>query len=149
MDEEYCIALRAPDGRLGDHDAGRVDAEVVAAVNQARHAVHQEMVALRGCDVEDNVPTLAGLVTSPVIVADHHFAVLGVTAGGHEGAAMVGRDRSLGQVVEFGIPFIEVRHFQPGVERHHIPHVQLYTARGRAIGDALQLRAVFGFHVGP
>ena len=35
-------AVEVADGGFGDHDAGGVDAEIVAAVDQAGHAVHDE-----------------------------------------------------------------------------------------------------------
>src|ERR1017187_4374268 len=124
MDAEYCMALgarelrdaagietvEAADSGLRDHDAGGIDAEIVAAVDQSGHAVHQDMVALRGHDIEDDVPALAGLIAGPVVVPDNHAAVLGVAAGGHEGAAMLGRGRGRGKVVLLGVPFIEIRH---------------------------------------
>ena len=84
-------ALEAGDRRLGDREPGRVDAEVVAAVDEAGHAVHQDAVAGGGPDVEDDVPARAVEVAGPVVVGDHRPAVARVAAGGDEGAALVGR----------------------------------------------------------
>ncbi len=70
-----------------------VHAEIVAAVDQAGHPVHDDPVARRRRDIEDDVPALARRIAGPVVVADHDAAVLGVAAGGDERAAMVGHAR--------------------------------------------------------
>ena len=54
-----------------------------------------------------------------------------------------------GKVVLPGVPLVEIRHLQPGVERHHVPYVQLHAVGYCAVGDALQFGAVFGLHVRP
>ena len=73
---------------------GRIDAEIVAGVDQAGHAVHDDAVALGRRDIEDDVPAFARRVAGPVVVRDHHAPVFGITAGGDEGAAMVARTRA-------------------------------------------------------
>src|ERR1019366_10793928 len=84
-------SLEPGDGGFGDDDPGRVQAEIVAAMDQTRHTVHQDAAAPLRHDIEDDVPTLARGVAGPIIVADHDAPVPGVTAGGHESAAMLGR----------------------------------------------------------
>src|SRR5262249_57817269 len=56
------------DGRLGDHYARGVDPEIVARMNQAGHAIHDDAISLGGHDLEDDVPTLAGRIARPVVV---------------------------------------------------------------------------------
>ena len=101
----YCMALRArsnsgiplrietremADGGLGDRQAGAVDAKVVAAVNQPGHAVHQDAIAFRRRDVEDDVPARAFFIFGPVVVRDHDFAIARIAADGDESAAVLG-----------------------------------------------------------
>ena len=70
------------------------------------------------------------VIAGPVVVRDHDPAVLGVAAGGDEGAAMVGRSRASTAVpVLLVVPLVVVRQLQPGVQGHDVPHVQLHAVR--------------------
>ena len=138
-------ALEAGDRRLRDHDAGGVDPEVVAAVDEAGHAVHEDTVPGRGPDVEDDVPARALEVARPVVVGDDRPAVAGVAAGGHERAALVGR-AGAAVLVEGGRVVAEL---EARVQGDDVPQVHLRPGRGRALGDPLQLLAVLGVHPRP
>src|SRR5271156_5851676 len=85
-------ALEHGEGGFGDHDAGGVDAEVVAAVDEAGATVHEDAIAFGGDDVEDGGPAFAFGVGGPVAVGDDDLAVFGGGAGGGESAASAGRD---------------------------------------------------------
>ena len=82
------------DGGFGDHQAGRIHAEIVVAGDDAGIAVHEDAIALRGNDVEDDAPARAGKVAGPVVVGDDDPAIPGVAAGGDEGAAIAGADEA-------------------------------------------------------
>ena len=138
-------ALEAGDRRLGDHEAGGVDPEVVAAVDEAGHAVHEDAVPGGRADVEDDVPAGAFEVPGPVVVRDDRPAVPGVAAGGHEGAALVGGAGAAVRVQLGGV----VAELDAGVQGDHVPEVDTSSRRRGAVGDPLQLLAVLGVHAGP
>ena len=47
------------------------------------------------------------------------------------------------------VPLVVVGQFQPGVERHHVPDVQLHAARLQPFDDAVQFVAVLLLHARP
>ena len=127
------VAVEMADGGFGDHDAGGVHDEIVAAVDEAGQAVHHHAMALGGSDVEDDRPALAIQVARPVIVRDDDFAILGIAAGGHEGAAMLGRDQRGGVLrgVLFVVLLDVVLPLHRGIQRNHVPDIELHALRVR------------------
>ncbi len=85
------VAGKSGDGRFRDDDAGRIYGEVVAAVDETGKRIHDEAVALRGNNVENNCPARAVEITGPIVVRDDNFSILGVAASSNERAAMVRR----------------------------------------------------------
>src|ERR1700676_247157 len=81
--------VKTSDGGFGNDDAGGIDAEVVSAVDEARQAIHNEVKAARGGNVEGHGPARAIKVTAPIIVGDHRAAILCVAANSHKRAAVV------------------------------------------------------------
>src|SRR5262249_11681970 len=145
------VAGESGDGRFGDDQAGRVDPEVVAAVDQAGQAVHHEAVARGGLDVEHHGPPRSVEVAGPVVVRDDDLAVPGVAAGGHEGAEVVGRGHGRGgsDLVVLVVLSDVVAPLLGRVHAHDVPHVELLPAGTRPFGDALHLLAVFRLDVRP
>jgi hypothetical protein len=70
-------AVETADRSFGDHDAGAVDPEVVAAMDHARQPVHDEAVPARGPNVEDDIPAGANRVVGPAVVREHGTPVFG------------------------------------------------------------------------
>ena len=111
-------AKEVADGGLRDHHSGIVLTEVVAAVDDSGHAVHENAMPGGGRDVEDNVPARARRIIRPVVVRDHGPAVARVAPGGDERAAMFG-DRARCDAEQrflFVVPVGVIRRqFRPGV----------------------------------
>ena len=146
--------MKIGDRRFGDHQPVGIDAEIVVAGDDAGKAVHDDPVAVLGRDVEHDPPPLAFDVTGPVVVGDHDVVVLGVTAGGHEGAAMIETVRSgsrlLFLVVRVVPGHVVPGQFHEGVQRHHVVQVDRhYPVRPQALDDSLQLGLVFGVDFRP
>ncbi len=140
-------AVELCDGGLGDHQAGGVHAEVVAAVDEARVAVHQDAMATRGNYVENDVPEAAIEVTAPVVVGDYGTPIRGVGAGCDKSAAAVGRRAAPRWPIE--PRKIIARYLHHGVHGDDVPQIQIHPARLEAVRDALHLFTVFLFDARP
>lgn len=151
-DAGFVETLEGGDSGFGDEDAGRIDAEVVAGVDQTRIAVHDHALAAGGANVEDDVPALADGEVDPGVVGGDDLAVLGEAAGGEEGAAVFGRgDGGRGG---YAVPLVVDGNvvpgeFHPAVESNDVPEVELRAFILEALGEAFELGAVFGFDAGP
>src|SRR5271170_231882 len=144
-------ALEHGQGGFGDHDAGGVDAEVVAAVDEPRAAVHEDAIAFGGDNVEDGGPAFAFGVGGPVAVGDDDLAVFGGAAGGDEGAASAGCDESgwAGFALLLQEPGdVVVGDLEVGVEGDDVEDVYVLACGLDAISDALEFGAVLGLDVG-
>src|ERR1039458_5815442 len=136
-------AAEAADGGFGNHHARRIDAEIVSRMDQPGHAVHDHPAARRWLNIEDDVPAFAGRIAGPVVVRHHHAMIFGVAPRRHERAAMVARAGPGARLAQtLVVPLVVVGQFQPGVERHHIPNVQLHALRLETFDDAVQFLAV-------
>jgi hypothetical protein len=144
-------ALEHGQGGFGDHDAGGVDAEVVAAVDEAGAAVHEDAVAFGGDDVEDGGPAFAFHVGGPVAVGDDDLAVFGGGAGRDEGAASAGGNESCG--AGFALLLQEPRDvvvgdLEMGVEGDDVEDINILASGLNAVGDALEFGTVLGVDTG-
>ena len=83
-------AFKLGDGGFGNEDAGSGDDEIVAAMDESRHAIHNKAVAGLRNDVGDDVPPLTTHVVRPVIMPDRDLAVGGIAARSDETAAIAG-----------------------------------------------------------
>ncbi len=139
------------EGGFGDHDAGGVDAEVVAAVDEAGAAVHENAIAFGGDDVEDDGPALAFHVGGPVAVGDDDLAILGGGAGGDEGAAAARgyQSRGAGFALLLQEPGdVVVGDLEVGVEGDDVEDVDVLACGLHAVGYALEFGAILGFDAG-
>jgi len=144
-------ALEHGEGGFGDHDAGGVDAEVVAAVDEAGAAVHEDAIAFGGDDVEDGGPALAFHVGGPVAVSDDDLAVFGGGTRGDECAAAARSDEGSG--AGFALLLQEpwdvvVGDLEVCVEGDDVEDVDVLASRLDAVGNALELGHVLGVDVG-
>ena len=166
MEELYCNAFpgaykfRMPVGSnplvrnrgFRDHDALRIHAEIVVADDNAGKAVHQDSIAVSGNEVKNNAPTLALPIIRPIIVRDYDSAVLGVAAGGNEGAAVAGagklrRAQPVLLLIKPGN--VIAGYFQRGVQRDDVVEISFHALGVHAIDDALKFLAIFLFNFGP
>ena len=125
-------AVEIGDRRLSDHQAVRIYAEIVVTHDYAWKSVHQHAVALLRGDVEDNFPARAFQVTCPIVVRHHDLVILGVTAGGHESAAMLGtgfrrRLHTLRLFVQPG--YVVVGQFHERIHGHDIVQIEFVVLR--------------------
>src|SRR5206468_2860341 len=128
---------KAADGRFGDHDSAVIDPEIIAAVDQAGHSVHDEMVARCWSNVEDNVPSRARQVIGPVIVPDYNPSIFGVATRCDECTAVFG---SVTDWDAFGLKMLRrivvIGELHVGVHRDQIQKIELRPVCVEAIYDS-------------
>ncbi len=145
-------SFEAGDGGLGYFEAGRIDAEVVAAVDFAGEAIHEDVIAVLGNDVEDDAPILTGHEGIPHAVGDDGMVVAGPVAGGDEGAAIAG---SHWTAADFVLLLVEprdvvLRSFEECVEGDDVPEIDVADAVSvQAVGDALEFLPILWLDVRP